>query len=333
MSSKDGSALVIQKAFLAGGACAISSFILNPVDVTKTRMMIQSKSAGTAGAKAGGGFINNLFAIYRSEGLRGWGRGLEPSMLREMTYSTTRMGAYEPIRDLMLKLSADVGGSGNGDGNGSGGEAGAAKKDKGDISPGIKFGSSLLSGGVGAAATNPFDLVKTRFQAAYPGQAPLPYTNTWQAFRYITQHEGGVPGLYKAWEATCGRAAFLTSGQLGTYDVVKNNVLIKLFGLREDRDKAVLHLISAMSASVVATTACNPFDVVKSRYMSDIPSSVDGTKKYHSVSHCFRVTLQVDGIRGFFRGWTAAYWRVGPHTVMSLLLFEKLREVFGFDSI
>lgn len=312
--------LALKKAFLAGGSCAISSFILNPVDVTKTRMMNQSKST-IEGSVRYSGFLNGLFSIMKTEGVRGWARGLEPSMIREMTYSSTRMGAYEPIKDIFLKL--------NGNGNGN---AMRNQTNKGDISASVKFGSALISGGLGAAVTNPFDLVKTRFQAAFPGQTPLPYTNTWQAFKYIIKHEGGIKGLYKAWEVTCGRAALLTSGQLGTYDVVKNNVLIKHTSLRENTDKALLHLLSAMNASIVATTFSNPCDVIKSRYMSDIPD-IKGKKQYKSLGHCIKITFQVDGAMGFFKGWTAAYWRVGPHTVMSLLLFEKAREIFGYESI
>jgi len=243
-------------------------------------------------------------------------------MLREMTYSSCRMGAYEPIKSTLMTVTGT-----------SASNVAQGSNTKGDVSPVVKFGSALISGGIGAAATNPFDLVKTRFQAAFPGQAPLPYTNTWQAFKYIYTHEGGAGlGLYKAWEATSLRAAFLTSGQLGSYDVVKNNVLIKEFGFNEKDDKFMLHFLSAMSASVVATTACNPFDVVKSRYMSD-GDGVQIAKKYNSLTHCVTETMRMDGPRGFMRGWTAAYWRVGPHTVISLLLFEKLRELFGFDSI
>ena len=81
----------------------------------------------------------------------------------------------------------------------------------------------------------------------------------------------------------------------GSYDVVKNNILIKNFGLNEKTDRSLLHLLSAMSASVVATTACNPFDVIKSRYMSDGDGVRTGAKKYHSLKHCVTETFRIDG--------------------------------------
>ena len=39
------------------------------------------------------------------------------------------------------------------------------------------------------------------------------------------------------------------------------------------------------------------------------------------------------GVRGFFRGWTAAYSRAGPAYFIQMPIVEKLREVFGLDNI
>ena len=59
--------------------------------------------------------------------------GVEASMLREISYSSVRMGLYEPIRALLSASAAD--------------EAVHA-------SPLVKFLSALLSGGIGSALAN-----------------------------------------------------------------------------------------------------------------------------------------------------------------------------------
>jgi len=130
--------------------------------------------------------------------------------------------------------------------------------------------------------------------------------------------------LYKGWYVTSIRAAILTSAQIGSYDTIKNNILINTFDIKEG---FLLHLISAMSAGIITTTATNPVDVIKTRYMSD------KTNKYTSPFHCIQVTFNEAGIRGFFKGWVPAYWRLGPHTLISLLLIEKIRIYFGLNSI
>ena len=67
--------------------------------------------------------------------------------------------------------------------------------------------------------------------------------------------EQGVAGLYKGWAVTSARAAVLTSAQIGTYDSVKRNIMMDVFGLE---DGFALHLGSSMVAGLVTTTATNP---------------------------------------------------------------------------
>jgi hypothetical protein len=62
-------------------------------------------------------------------------------------------------------------------------------------------------------------------------------------------------GLYKGWVVTSSRAAILTSAQLGSYDTIKNNVLIKSVGMHEG---FMLHLIASMASGLITTTAANP---------------------------------------------------------------------------
>lgn len=107
---------------------------------------------------------------------------------------------------------------------------------------------------------------------------------------------------------TSCRAAILTSAQLGSYDTIKNNILKNYFGME---DGLQLHLIASMSAGLITTTATNPVDVVKTRYMADKEGN------YASPVDCIIKTFRRDGVFGFFKGWGPAYWRLGPHTGIS----------------
>ena len=42
--------------------------------------------------------------------------------------------------------------------------------------------------------------------------------------------------------------------------------------------------------------------------------------------------MRTDGAMGFVREWTASYLRIGPHTVLSLVLIEKVRQAIGMTS-
>ena len=56
---------------------------------------------------------------------------------------------------------------------------------------------------------------------------------------------------------TSARAAVVTSAQLGSYDTIKNNLLVKHIGMREG---VALHFFSAMLAGIITVTAANPGD-------------------------------------------------------------------------
>lgn len=150
--------------------------------------------------------------------------------MRELFYSSIRMGAYEPIKYLAVPV---------------------AYQD----SPLAKVGCGVLAGGFGAALANPLDLVKTRFQSILPTQ-PTPYRNTFMAFVDIARQEGGVlRGLYKGWPVTCIRASVLNGAQMGSYDTIKNNLLIARFGMENG---FVLHLFASFIAGLITVTAANP---------------------------------------------------------------------------
>jgi hypothetical protein len=71
----------------------------------------------------------------------------------------------------------------------------------------------------------------------------------------VILREQGLAGLYKGWAVTSGRAAVLTSAQLGSYDSIKNNLCMKVLGIKEGFP---LHLAVSMIAGVITTTASNP---------------------------------------------------------------------------
>ena len=287
---------IAQQALIAGVVCAGVSSVLNPFDVAKIRLQMQE----SGGQIKYHGLISGVRLILREEGWRGLAKGVEPSVFRELSYSTVRIGAYEPLRGLI-----------------SGGSHST------DTNPAVKFFSALVSGGTGAAMANPFDLIKTRMQAALPGEK-LPYTSTFDALVQILKSDGLTRGLYKGWVVTSTRAAILTSAQLGSYDTIKNNILIKQFGMG---DGLALHLCAAMSAGIITTTAANPIDVIKTRYMSDTRGA------YSNPVQCILHTYKLDGLKGFFKGWMPSYWRLGPHTVLSLMLIERIRTLLGMSTI
>ena len=87
-----------------GVANAITSSFLNPLDVAKIRMQVESMRA----AKHGGPsptLARTLINLYREGGIVGlWKPGLNASIGRELLYSGPRAGFYVPLRNQLHKL-------------------------------------------------------------------------------------------------------------------------------------------------------------------------------------------------------------------------------------
>lgn len=153
MADPETTGELVQKALIAGNVCAFVSAGVNPLDVTKIRLQNQQQHIKYRG------MLSGAMLILKEEGLAGWAKGLTASMLREVTYSSVRIGAYEPIRSLISSYIAGPNAEHhhhhtrhlNQQHNHNHGRS---------SSPAVKYFSALLSGGGGAALASPLDLIK-----------------------------------------------------------------------------------------------------------------------------------------------------------------------------
>jgi hypothetical protein len=236
--------------------------------------------------------------------------GMPASMMRELSYSSMRFGLYPPIKKLIVGDSTT------------------------DIGILKKLPIGMLSGGIGAALANPFDLVKIKFQretgklgadgiyqtGLHKGRKPT-YTGTFNALATIYQ-KGGIPGLYRGVTATIGRAAVLSGTQLAVYDHSK--YLLKKNGLFEEGFK--LHVFSSLISAFCTMVTTQPFDTVKTRYMTDHYS---GAHLYKNPIDCAWKTVTHEGPFGLYRGALPSVIRFGFHFVVALPLWEQVRRLLG----
>ena len=110
----------------------------------------------------------------------------------------------------------------------------------------------------------------------------------------------------------------LTAAQLSSYDHAKVHLRAALGG------GTLLHVAAALISGFVATAACNPADVVKSRVMSG--GGMTGAGMVVDV-------WRREGLRGFYRGFLPAYARIGPTIFIQMPLAEALRSALGVQAL
>ena len=52
-------------------------------------------------------------------------------------------------------------------------------------------------------------------------------------------------------------------------------------------------------------------------------------KLYNGFVDCMAKIYTNEGIRGFYKGFTAQWTRMGPFTIIQLMVWERLRKLFG----
>ena len=282
------------------------------------------------------GMTHGLLTIYREEGYaRGLMRGsvsqparrcihaigawlifihisrcvvfsVTPSLMREASYSSIRMGLYDYFRALLAP-------------------AGTAKS---DFTLFHKVTAGACSGALASSLCSPFDLMKIRFQS-YSLTNPNPYRHALHAY-YELFRTSGLAGLYKGVGPTTARGAVLNSACLASYDHSK----AWLIRTGRGSDGLGSHLFASLVSGVVTVTVVNPFDVIKTRIMTDGSNAVEGggRRRYKSSLDCVWQTWRAEGGRAFSKGWTPNYCRLGPHFVLSLPLGEWIRRQLGADT-
>ncbi|KAF6256870.1 mitochondrial carrier domain-containing protein [Scenedesmus sp. NREL 46B-D3] len=183
-----------------------------------------------------------------------------------------------------------------------------------DLHVGLKLAAGSISGGIGAVLTTPIELAKTRLQA------PSATTRSMSAVLRGVVAQRGVAGLWSGASPSVLRLVLLNSSMVATYDEVKGRIA-RLTGWTNG---VQLVLSSSMVAGVVTTTVINPADVIRAYMQTGRGSSFGGVA---------RGIYAAEGARGFLKGWTAAYARTGPQTLIIFTVSEVMRPLFGLAAI
>ncbi|KAK3607075.1 hypothetical protein CHS0354_039131, partial [Potamilus streckersoni] len=87
-------------------------------------------------------------------------------------------------------------------------------------------------------------------------------------------------------------------------------------------------LAAAVMSGFVVTAFMTPFDVVSTRMYNQRTDVHGKGHMYQNVLHCFVKIFQTEGLWGFYKGWAPSLMRLAPHTVLSLVFWDRLRDAY-----
>ncbi|KAK0625402.1 mitochondrial carrier domain-containing protein [Bombardia bombarda] len=221
--------------------------------------------------------LSTLYRFAIRDGITSLWSGLSASILRQSTYSTARFGLYNFLSRQLQQQSGTFA-----------------------LPPTT---STILcagvAGGLAGMLGNPTEVVLVRMCA--DGAKPLP-----ERFAY----PNAATGLYRIWKdeglavfgrglsANVVRSVLMNVSQIAPYAAAKRALLTRT----TLQDDIRTHTLASLFAGTVATTACAPADVLKSRIQS--------ASKGSTVMQVVREGLRTEGPWFLMKGWTPAWLRL-----------------------
>ncbi|CAK9838304.1 Pyrimidine nucleotide transporter [Schizosaccharomyces pombe] len=205
--------------------------------------------------------------------------------------------------------------------------------------------SHFIAGGVagmlGAIATAPLDVVKTRLQSDFykdrflkqTAKSKSPLTAAYRHFmdtciilKNVKVHEG-TRALFRGLGPNLIGTIPARSINFFSYGNGKR-ILADLFN--NGQENSQIHLMAAAIAGVITSAATNPIWLVKTRLQLDKKSGQ--AAQYRSSIDCIIKTIRLEGFRGLYKGLSASLLGVGEST-LQWVLYEKFKHAVAIRQL
>ncbi|KAF7993099.1 hypothetical protein HCN44_005880 [Aphidius gifuensis] len=273
--------------YFGGIASSGAACVTHPLDLLKVQLQTQQEGKVS--------IVKHTLKIIKKQGVLALYNGLSASLLRQGTYSTTRFGVYEVVKQGMEKPGEP-----------------------------LPFYKKLIiagsAGAIGGIFGTPGDLINVRMQndIKLPKEQRRNYKHAIDGLIRVSREEGFIK-LFNGCSTATGRAILMTIGQLSFYDQIKQYLLTHA----NMNDNLGTHFAASLSAGAIATTLTQPLDVLKTRAMNAKPG------EFKNIGQLIMYTAKM-GPLGFFKGYVPAFVRLAPHTILTFVFLEQLRIYCGY---
>ncbi|XP_053975721.1 mitochondrial 2-oxoglutarate/malate carrier protein-like [Hylaeus volcanicus] len=275
--------------FLIGGTAGMAATcFVQPLDLIKNRMQLSGTKTST---------MSIVYSIIEKEGFLAFYSGLSAGLMRQGTYTTTRLGIYTWLFEV------------------------ASKDSQPNFAVKALIGST--AGCVGACVGTPAEVALIRMTAdgRLPPAERRNYKNVFNALVRIVREEG-VLALWRGTVPTMGRAMVVNAAQLASYSQTKE-ILLDTGYFKEN---ITLHFVSSMISGLITTAASMPVDIAKTRIQN--MKIVDGKPEFKGAIDVIVRVCRNEGLFSLWKGFFPYYARLGPHTVLTFVFLEQMNTMY-----
>lgn len=284
-------------------AGAFGATVVYPIDLVKTRMQNQRKSADTnAKPKQYKNSIDCFKKVVKFEGFRGLYSGLGPQLVGVAPEKAIKL----TVNDLVRGIFAQADGS-------------------------VPVSGEIIAGGSAGACqvvfTNPLEIVKIRLQVQ--GEMLKHATKEAPIVKQSAMHivrELGITGLYKGASACLLRDVPFSAIYFPSYAHLKKD----FFGEGPNKRLKTWELLLAGAiAGIPAAYLTTPCDVIKTRLQVQ---AREGETVYTGLRDAASKIMKEEGFAAFFKGGPARILRSSPQFGCTLAAYEVLKRLIPFHS-
>jgi solute carrier family 25 oxoglutarate transporter 11 len=259
---------------------------------------IQMNLASASAVEKTQSFSSFASTVVREKGFKSLYTGLSAGLLRQLFYTTSRLGLFELFRDEVAKYR------------------------KTDIWS--RLATGVVSGGMAALISCPAEvtLVRISNDCALPAERRRNYTGVLNAFSRIMTEEG-----FKTFFSGCGplvnRAMLVGAIQVGTYDQFRET--FREYGVTHEFTNV---LYASMTSGLLLSVLSMPLETAKNRMAFQKPDPVTGKLPYTSASQTMMHIVKTNGALRLWSGFTPYYLRCGGQTILMFTAVEWLRKIY-----
>jgi solute carrier family 25 oxoglutarate transporter 11 len=279
--------------FFSGGASGVlATCVIQPIDMVKVRIQLAGETPGSTKSpfKVFGNVIKN-------EGVSALYRGLDAAVVRQLTYTTTRLGVFRVASDKLKSPEEKT------------------------LPFYKKAAAGAIAGAIGAFAGTPADLSLIRMQSdsLLPEAQRRNYKGIGDAFRSIVKSDG-VAGLWEGIGPTVARAVALNMGMLATFDQSKEYFSQTFPTMGKWNATFAASALSGFFASFMSL----PFDFLKTKMQKQVVDPATGKLPFKNFGDCLLKVVRNDGVMSMYAGFPTYYARIAPHAMMVLILVDAI---------
>uniref|UniRef100_A0A3P8S7R6 Mitochondrial dicarboxylate carrier n=1 Tax=Amphiprion percula TaxID=161767 RepID=A0A3P8S7R6_AMPPE len=228
----------ISRWYFGGLSSSAAACLTHPLDLIKVHLQTQQEVRVR--------MIGMTVNVVRREGYLALYSGLSASLCRQMTYSLSRFGIYETVRDKVNRKNKGL----------------------------MPFYQKVLLGAFGGMWCN--TSAQMQNDVKLPVKLRRNYAHVFDGLLRVWKEEG-IRKLFSGATMASTRGALVSVGQLSCYDQSKQLVLATGYLT----DNILTHFLASVIAGGCATILCQPLDVVKTRLMN---SKVEYRSVFHCLT-------------------------------------------------